>query len=147
MPNVFSKLAIQEWGLSMVPHVTRLVRGYGKHRTTIQRSILFILILRSVLSLRQIIKSIKKSHAADATNATLNKKKTRQQNKKVEVSAKSAFCQSIERESIMIFMCKQQVDMTFFKQIYKLLQIVMPGIRSKEFWLLIIHSGFLGKAQ
>jgi ATP-binding cassette subfamily D (ALD) long-chain fatty acid import protein len=34
--------------------------------------------------------------------------------------------------------------MTFFKQIYKLLQIVMPGIRSKEFWLLIIHSGFLG---
>lgn len=35
--------------------------------------------------------------------------------------------------------------MTFFKQIYKLLQIVMPGIRSKEFWLLIIHSGFLGK--
>jgi hypothetical protein len=35
--------------------------------------------------------------------------------------------------------------MIFFKQIYKLLQIVMPGIRSKEFWLLIIHSGFLGK--
>jgi ATP-binding cassette subfamily D (ALD) long-chain fatty acid import protein len=33
--------------------------------------------------------------------------------------------------------------MTFFKQIYKLIQIVMPGIRSKEFWLLIIHSGFL----
>jgi hypothetical protein len=35
--------------------------------------------------------------------------------------------------------------MVFFKQIYKLLQIVMPGIRSKEFWLLIIHSGFLGR--
>lgn len=33
--------------------------------------------------------------------------------------------------------------MVFFKQLYKLLQIVMPGIRSKEFWLLIIHSGFL----
>lgn len=33
--------------------------------------------------------------------------------------------------------------MAFFKQIYKLVQIVMPGIRSKEFWLLIIHSGFL----
>lgn len=38
-----------------------------------------------------------------------------------------------------------KVDMTFFKQLYKLLQIVMPGVRSKEFWLLIIHSGFLGK--
>ncbi|KAI8640593.1 ABC transporter transmembrane region 2-domain-containing protein [Parasitella parasitica] len=33
--------------------------------------------------------------------------------------------------------------MVFFKQLYRLLQIVMPGIRSKEFWLLIIHSGFL----
>ncbi|KAI8880926.1 hypothetical protein K501DRAFT_296162 [Backusella circina FSU 941] len=33
--------------------------------------------------------------------------------------------------------------MTFFRQLYKLLQIAMPGIRSKEFWMLIIHSGFL----
>jgi ATP-binding cassette subfamily D (ALD) long-chain fatty acid import protein len=37
-----------------------------------------------------------------------------------------------------------QVNMTFFRQLYKLLQIAMPGIRSKEFWMLIIHSGFLG---
>jgi hypothetical protein len=86
MPNVFSKLALQEWGLRMVPQVTRLVRGYGKHRTTIQRSILFILILRSVLSIRQIIKTIKRSNAADITNATPEKKKARQQqNNKVEV--------------------------------------------------------------
>lgn len=34
--------------------------------------------------------------------------------------------------------------MMFFRQLYKLLQIAMPGIRSKEFWMLIIHSGFLG---
>lgn len=118
MPNVFSKLAVplQEWGLSMVPQVSRLVRGYAKNRTTIQRSILFILILRSILSMRQIIKSIKKSSAGQAKPKTQQNK---QKSKKVEV------------------------DMTFFKQLYKLLQIVMPGIRSKEFWLLIIHSGFL----
>lgn len=35
--------------------------------------------------------------------------------------------------------------MVFFKQFYKLLQIVMPGLKSKEFWMLVIHSGFLGK--
>ncbi|KAG1453298.1 hypothetical protein G6F55_008215 [Rhizopus delemar] len=38
---------------------------------------------------------------------------------------------------------ESQVDVVFFKQLYKLLQIIMPGIRSKEFWLLIVHSGFL----
>ncbi|KAF1798933.1 putative ABC fatty acid transporter [Mucor lusitanicus] len=115
MPNVFSKLAIQEWGLSMVPQVMRLVRGYGKHRTTIQRSILFLLIFRSLLSMRQLVKAFKKS------NSALPSKKRQPANKSKKV----------------------EVDMTFFKQLYKLLQIVMPGVRSKEFWLLIIHSGFL----
>ncbi|EIE80159.1 hypothetical protein RO3G_04864 [Rhizopus delemar RA 99-880] len=38
---------------------------------------------------------------------------------------------------------KAEVDVVFFKQLYRLLQIVMPGLRSKEFWLLVIHSGFL----
>ncbi|KAI7896775.1 ABC transporter transmembrane region 2-domain-containing protein [Mucor mucedo] len=114
MPNVFSKLALQEWGLSMLPHVSRFAKGYARNKTTIQRSILFVLLFRAVLSLRQIIRSIKKSNADDAKPSA-----KRKQNKKVAV------------------------DMTFFKQIYKLLQIVMPGIRSKEFWLLIIHSGFL----
>ena len=116
MPNVFSKLAIQEWGLSMVPHVMKLVRGYGKHRTTIQRSILFLLIFRSLLSLRQLVKAFRKSNNDPALK---KRDPAAKKNKKVEV------------------------DMTFFKQIYKLIQIVMPGIRSKEFWLLIIHSGFL----
>lgn len=80
MPNVFSKLALQEWGLSMVPHVSRFVRGYGKHKTTIQRSILFVLLLRAVLSLRQIIQTIKKSNADDAKPSA-----KRKQNKKVAV--------------------------------------------------------------
>ncbi|GAA5796800.1 hypothetical protein HPULCUR_002175 [Helicostylum pulchrum] len=112
MPNVFSKLALQEWGLSMVPHLSKLIKGYGKHRVTIRRSVLLILIFRAILSMRQLVKSVKKSNAQDDSSS-------RKQNKKVAV------------------------DMVFFKQLYKLLQIVMPGIKSKEFWLLIIHSGFL----
>lgn len=35
--------------------------------------------------------------------------------------------------------------MAFFKQIQRLLRIVMPGVRSKEFWMLVVHSFFLGK--
>jgi hypothetical protein len=81
MPNVFSKLALQEWGLSMLPQITRLMRGYGKHRTTIQRSILFLLVFRSLMSLRQLVKAFKKSNKGDATT----KKRPQTKNKKVEV--------------------------------------------------------------
>ncbi|KAI8082569.1 ABC transporter transmembrane region 2-domain-containing protein [Gilbertella persicaria] len=42
---------------------------------------------------------------------------------------------------------KAEVNMTFFKQFFKILKIVMPGLRSKEFWLLMVHSGFLGKTK
>jgi hypothetical protein len=82
MPNVFSKLAIQEWGLSMVPHVMKLVRGYGKHRATIQRSILFLLIFRSLLSLRQLVKAIRKSNNDPALK---KRDPAAKKNKKVEV--------------------------------------------------------------
>lgn len=81
MPNVFSKLALQEWGLSMVPHVSRFAKGYFRNKKTIQRSILFVLIFRALLSLKQVIGSIKKSNADDAKSST-----KRKQNKKVAVS-------------------------------------------------------------
>lgn len=34
--------------------------------------------------------------------------------------------------------------MVFFQRLKRLLKIVIPGIRSKELWLLIVHSAFLG---
>lgn len=33
--------------------------------------------------------------------------------------------------------------MGFLKQLQYLLGTVMPGVRSKEFWMLVVHSGFL----
>ncbi|KAI8093058.1 ABC transporter transmembrane region 2-domain-containing protein [Halteromyces radiatus] len=38
---------------------------------------------------------------------------------------------------------KVDVDMAFIRQIQRLLKIVMPGLRSKEFGMLVVHSGFL----
>lgn len=35
--------------------------------------------------------------------------------------------------------------MAFLRQLQRLLKIVMPGMASKEFLMLVIHSGFLGK--
>lgn len=34
--------------------------------------------------------------------------------------------------------------MVFFQRLKRLLKIVIPGIRSKELWLLVVHSAFLG---
>ncbi|CAG8652878.1 8771_t:CDS:10 [Funneliformis caledonium] len=36
-----------------------------------------------------------------------------------------------------------EVDTIFFERLKKILKIVIPGLRSKELWLLIVHSGFL----
>ncbi|KAL0073856.1 ABC transporter transmembrane region 2-domain-containing protein, partial [Phycomyces blakesleeanus] len=36
-----------------------------------------------------------------------------------------------------------QVDVHFLRQLHRVLKIVMPGVRSKEFWMLVVHSGFL----
>ncbi|KAI8994960.1 ABC transporter transmembrane region 2-domain-containing protein [Pilobolus umbonatus] len=115
MPNVFSKLIWQEWGLSITPHISQWAKSYMRNRTTIKRSVMLLLLLRSILSIKQLITAFKKS------NNTVNSQgvQERKRNKKVEV------------------------NMTFFKQLHKVLQIVMPGVRSKEFWLLIVHSGFL----
>ena len=71
----------------MVPHAVRLAKGYGKHRTTIQRSILFLLLFRSVLAMRRIVKSIKKSNADDAKSTTLKQNKVKTEKKKVEVNS------------------------------------------------------------
>jgi len=38
---------------------------------------------------------------------------------------------------------KVAVDAVFFGRLWKLLKIVMPGVLSPEFWLLVLHSGFL----
>ena len=35
----------------------------------------------------------------------------------------------------------------FFERLRRLLKIVIPGYKSKEFWLLIVHSTFLGMLE
>jgi ATP-binding cassette subfamily D (ALD) long-chain fatty acid import protein len=82
MPNVFSKLAFQEWGLSMAPTVAQWIRSYGRHRQTIQRSILLIFLLRSVMSMRQFIIAFRKGGKSKDRKT---QKKMQQEKKKVEV--------------------------------------------------------------
>ncbi|KAI9592371.1 ABC transporter transmembrane region 2-domain-containing protein [Syncephalis fuscata] len=38
---------------------------------------------------------------------------------------------------------RAEVDMIFFERLQYLLRIVIPGVKSKEFWMLLLHSAFL----
>ncbi|KAF9111781.1 hypothetical protein BGX27_004436 [Mortierella sp. AM989] len=38
---------------------------------------------------------------------------------------------------------KVAVDRVFFERFMRILRLVIPGWKSKEFWLLVVHSGFL----
>ncbi|KAF9181943.1 hypothetical protein BGZ51_000804 [Haplosporangium sp. Z 767] len=38
---------------------------------------------------------------------------------------------------------KVAVDRVFFERFMRILRLVIPGWRSKEFWLLVVHTGFL----
>lgn len=75
MPNVFSKLVLPEWALSTVPYINNIFRQYGKYRTTIQRSIIFVLILRSTLSIRRLILAMKKKETTKVPTESGTRKK------------------------------------------------------------------------
>ncbi|KAI8987687.1 hypothetical protein BDF20DRAFT_904674 [Mycotypha africana] len=133
MPGVLSKLAdFQHW-VDSSPSLNKLFKLYSNNRILIRRSILLYLLVRSFLSLKKLIQQLRKlkdltdDEKTKATNqfssAKANQRKGREFNDK-------------EKRKV-------EVDIIFFKQLYRILKIAMPGIRSKEFWMLIIHSGFL----
>ncbi|KAI8063565.1 ABC transporter transmembrane region 2-domain-containing protein [Gongronella butleri] len=115
MTNVISTLASSPIVASLLPYVLRGAHAYSRHRTTIRRSLILLFILRTVLSIRQSILSFRKHQG----KAPVPKSETAKKKKKADV------------------------DMAFLKQLQRLLKVVMPGLRSKEFGMLVVHSGFL----
>ncbi|KAI9308165.1 ABC transporter transmembrane region 2-domain-containing protein [Cunninghamella echinulata] len=114
MTNVISKLASSPTVQTLLPYILQGVVAYKKHRITIRRSLYLLFLLRGILSIYQSINKFKKEQTKPKQTTKLDAKK-----KKVDV------------------------DMAFLKQIQRLLKIVMPGIKSKEFGMLVVHSGFL----
>ncbi|ORY95565.1 hypothetical protein BCR43DRAFT_305124 [Syncephalastrum racemosum] len=128
MPNVFSKPALMEWALQYAPFVQQAVISYGKHRNTLRRSLWLLFLLRTAYTLHKAVDKFrreqKKTHTPKkpSINAPAEDQPKQEQKKK-----------------------KADVDMAFLRQLQRLLKIVMPGMASKEFLMLVIHSGFLGK--
>lgn len=92
---------------------------YSGHRKGIQRSIYVILIL-SLLNRARISIDEQKKGSKSSSGKSAHDQPNRPSSKKVDV------------------------NMAFALQLVKLIKIVFPGgIKSKEFWLLCTHSGFL----
>ncbi|KAI9311286.1 ABC transporter transmembrane region 2-domain-containing protein [Dichotomocladium elegans] len=118
MPTVFSKLAASRWAM-LAPVLKQWASLYLQHRDTIRRSLILLFILRTVLSIRTAVR------------------KFQREEKRPEAPKLSTTSDNTNNKR------KVEVNMAFMKQIQRLLSIVIPGVRSKEFWMLIIHSGFL----
>ncbi|ORZ20358.1 ABC transporter transmembrane region 2-domain-containing protein [Absidia repens] len=114
MTNVVSKLATSSTWRSLLPLISQTVKSYTRYRVSIRRSLFILFLLRGLLSIYQSLNKFKKEQLKP-----VSKKATDPKKKKVDV------------------------DAAFFRQIQRLLAIVMPGIRSKEFGMLVVHSGFL----
>ncbi|SAM03938.1 hypothetical protein [Absidia glauca] len=114
MTNVLSTLASSSPWRSAAPYVLQWIKTYSRHRITIRRSLFVLFLLRGLLSIHQAMSKFKKEQVKPIPVKPLDHK-----NKKIDV------------------------NMAFLRQIQRLLKIVMPGLRSKEFGMLVVHSGFL----
>lgn len=94
----------------------KLAREYGRNRQSVKRILMvaFALIV-----------------ASNFVGGKRNAKSETQKDRKPGVSQRRQQSQRVE------------VDRVFFARLRRLLAIVIPGLKSKEFWLLVVHSGFL----
>lgn len=103
----------------ILSHLTSL---YVKHRTKISRGVYFTLFVALINRIRNAI-SEQKAAAA------------RQQQQQEEVSGTASETPKRKR--------KVELNREFFKNLFRLLRIVIPGARSKEMRLLVSHTFFL----
>jgi ATP-binding cassette subfamily D (ALD) long-chain fatty acid import protein len=117
MPAVFSKPgSIQEL-------TAQFLRGLSDPRA---RRVIYIAIV-AILGIR-----IQRSHQAA--------KRRREQRENDIAAGRVSRISSPSKKST-----RAEVDIIFLERLQYLLRIIIPGIKSKEFWMLMLHSAFLGK--
>lgn len=96
--------------------VSDAIQGYGRHRKSLTRGVYVVLALSLAHRIRSAVSDQKRAVRAETERGSLH-----------ETSAK-----------------RVAVDGVFARRLLRLLAVIMPGgIRSKEFWLLCTHTGFL----
>lgn len=106
-----------------------LTRGYLANRTRISRVVYVTLFLALVNRVRSAIAEQRAASEVEKANSTTTSL--------AELSAKSSASGSPSKRK------KVELDRAFFRSLFRLLHIVVPGWRSKEARLLVSHSVFL----
>ncbi|KAI5307744.1 hypothetical protein KEM55_007533 [Ascosphaera atra] len=110
----------------------RLTTGYVNHRTKITRGVYLALFLALV---RRVRNAVSEQKATSRQQAEL-----RETLKKTSSSSKEG---AAARKAKAAGSGKVELNREFIVNLLRLLRIVVPGIRSKEFRLLVSHSVFL----
>ncbi|KAF9995432.1 hypothetical protein BGZ80_006717 [Entomortierella chlamydospora] len=92
----------------------KVVKAYSNNRTTVKRSVWLTILAAIAFRIHGMV--------------TQKPKKDSKKTGLTKGDGKSA---------------KVAVDRVFFERFMRILRLVIPGWRSKEFWLLVVHSGFL----
>src|ERR1700733_11893117 len=108
-------------GRSVKQLISEFTSLYLKHRTKISRTVYLTLFIALI---HRVHNAIAEQEAASRRQAEL---RSRPSTGEVDVGQKK----------------RVEVNREFFRNLLRLLKIVIPGIRSKEFRLLISHSVFL----
>lgn len=129
---VLSKIRLPERSISQaISHLTSL---YVKHRTRISRAVYLALFLALA---KRIHNAIGEQKAASRRQAELRERPgTSSLDNNNNTENKNADEKSSNRKKV-------EINLEFFRNLMRLLRIVIPGWKSKEFRLLLSHSVFL----
>ncbi|KAJ1340068.1 hypothetical protein BSLG_005392 [Batrachochytrium salamandrivorans] len=140
--------------LQLPPAVIDLSRRYLQYKTPIRRGLAAVLIgalavaIRSTLAITRKTASLSSSATATLDGKPSSADKTALQPSKEEIDANNADAVAAGgggrgRRKKGGSGVRADVDAIFLKRLTRLLHIIIPGVSSKEFWLLNIFSGFL----
>lgn len=126
-----SKIRLPERSIGQtISHMTSL---YVKHRTRISRAVYLALFLALA---KRIHNAIGEQKAASRRQAEMRERPGTSSLDNNNIENKNADEKSASRKKV-------EINLEFFRNLLRLLRIVIPGWKSKEFRLLLSHSVFL----
>ncbi|KAI8867654.1 hypothetical protein GQ42DRAFT_164652 [Ramicandelaber brevisporus] len=111
---------------SLAPALQKLAESYGRHQQKVRYSVVLFIVIGIGLRIRRAVKSLTSKPKTPATS-----QQQQQQQQQQQLAAKRSSSSKVD------------VDRAFVLNLMSLLRIVIPGVRSKEFGLLVVHSLFL----
>ncbi|KAL5035180.1 hypothetical protein BDV3_004622 [Batrachochytrium dendrobatidis] len=128
-----------DFGLRLPRAVVDLARSYIRHKSTVQRGLLVVFLAAVAVRLRSTLAITRKAAATTPiTSGSIS-------HSKLDLNA-------IQPEPVPAGKGRKRklrsgvsadVDAVFLKRLVRLVRVIIPGVSSKEFWLLNIFSGFL----